>query len=513
MNREYTGEMIRRYRLRKNLTQRKLALVLGNDHHDIEEWERGLQSPSKEQLKTMAELFELSVEELTGAKQEKLDDEDTLDRINNFVFGLYRYGVLPIMLFILSISIAIFLLFNANWYFQLVGAGVITASLLLFMYNFRPRKRRKVIYIGLVVNFVLTFAILAFGNIVYAGYVSTLFTKEDSQPSSYTVDKQNAVRYVNDNGAFAVAYEWGDKEGTYYVFSLDKNLENLEQTYSLPNEEIIDIVEYNSNLYLVTVSWTVVDNVNTDPLTKLYMFNDTLETLDLILAEEGSFRVAGGTDAPNLIFYSDAFGSPNKSTRVLEDGELKNYKDLPYPIYSMVYNEGEYYVSIYEGEFSYIVQLDEEFNERKKFESVGSYFEIYQLSSQNDYVFAYCHDRTIVVSGSRIELEEDNHENITSLYTGDGYYYIGGKFYNDQFQLVAFTAYIDDFQYGIDPSFVYANTEGEYIGISESELVLLNVIESKPIVISRINREIMLFSSMFTIPFVLTLGIKKKEKE
>lgn len=65
------GEKIRELRMKLNLTQEELARKMNISDKSISKWELGTSNPSLENLKFMAELFDVTVDELVNFKHEK----------------------------------------------------------------------------------------------------------------------------------------------------------------------------------------------------------------------------------------------------------------------------------------------------------------------------------------------------------------------------------------------------------------------------------------------------------
>ena len=60
------GENLTRLRKRARLTQDELGEAFGYSHTSVNNWEHGLCFPNKKVLRSLAKMFECSVEELTG---------------------------------------------------------------------------------------------------------------------------------------------------------------------------------------------------------------------------------------------------------------------------------------------------------------------------------------------------------------------------------------------------------------------------------------------------------------
>ena len=67
------GKRIKSYRESKNMTQNKIAEILGVKSATISKYESGLLEPNVDALKKLAELFEISIDELLKEQEEKFD--------------------------------------------------------------------------------------------------------------------------------------------------------------------------------------------------------------------------------------------------------------------------------------------------------------------------------------------------------------------------------------------------------------------------------------------------------
>lgn len=66
------GEAIKEYRTKSNMTQEFIAERIGVSRQAVSKWERGTSDPSTSNLFALADLFDITVEELLkGVKNEK----------------------------------------------------------------------------------------------------------------------------------------------------------------------------------------------------------------------------------------------------------------------------------------------------------------------------------------------------------------------------------------------------------------------------------------------------------
>lgn len=95
------GDKIRQARNAKNLSQRRLAVLIGVKHNSICDWEKGRHKPNTEQIKLLCEALGINPNWLYGEKESKmirgltandflLEDGNELpkeakEEINNFI--------------------------------------------------------------------------------------------------------------------------------------------------------------------------------------------------------------------------------------------------------------------------------------------------------------------------------------------------------------------------------------------------------------------------------------------
>ena len=67
------GDRIKLYRVNKNMTQNDLADILEVSAGTVSKYESGNLEPSIESIKRLAEVFEISIDELLNDKEDKFD--------------------------------------------------------------------------------------------------------------------------------------------------------------------------------------------------------------------------------------------------------------------------------------------------------------------------------------------------------------------------------------------------------------------------------------------------------
>ena len=66
-------DVLKYLREKQNLSMRQLATKVGVDHKLISVWEAGKSKPTLDSLVTLAEFFNVSIDELVGRKEDRLN--------------------------------------------------------------------------------------------------------------------------------------------------------------------------------------------------------------------------------------------------------------------------------------------------------------------------------------------------------------------------------------------------------------------------------------------------------
>ena len=64
------GENLRKYRQELNLSPTGLSILLNISRQSIYNWENGTCEPSEENIKALCDIFNISVEQLTGKNEQ-----------------------------------------------------------------------------------------------------------------------------------------------------------------------------------------------------------------------------------------------------------------------------------------------------------------------------------------------------------------------------------------------------------------------------------------------------------
>ncbi len=87
------AEKLRQLRKQKNLSQEKIADLLGVSRQSVSKWENGLSQPDTNNLIRLAEILEVSLDELTGITSESQPleqfDRNTQSKISKLVIAAY----------------------------------------------------------------------------------------------------------------------------------------------------------------------------------------------------------------------------------------------------------------------------------------------------------------------------------------------------------------------------------------------------------------------------------------
>ena len=104
------GKHIAELRKEKGYTQKSLSEMVYVGEKTVSKWERGVVAPDISMIKTLSNVFGVSVDEmLSGEKIEKDDENSTIKAINVYTYQA-KHRVLKISLFIGFLFITIFLL-------------------------------------------------------------------------------------------------------------------------------------------------------------------------------------------------------------------------------------------------------------------------------------------------------------------------------------------------------------------------------------------------------------------
>ena len=96
------GECIFRYRKERGMTQGEFGKLLGVSAFAVSKWERSLSSPDIRTIKKLAEVFDVSIEELMGEVAETAENENKTKNLIMLVLRCVAFA-LPVAVLVMSI--------------------------------------------------------------------------------------------------------------------------------------------------------------------------------------------------------------------------------------------------------------------------------------------------------------------------------------------------------------------------------------------------------------------------
>lgn len=121
------GKNIRDLRKLKGFTQEELAVRLNVVRQTVSKWEKGLSVPDAETLQRIADILEISVDQLLGADIKNEDDNNEiaqqLSRINEQLSQKNKRSKLVLKVIGIIVAIIVFL----NLLFIIIGVTLFTA--------------------------------------------------------------------------------------------------------------------------------------------------------------------------------------------------------------------------------------------------------------------------------------------------------------------------------------------------------------------------------------------------
>ena len=222
------GKHIAELRKEKGYTQKSLSEMVYVGEKTVSKWERGIVAPDIAMIKTLSNVFEVSVDEmLSGEKIEKDDENSTINAINVYTYQA-KHRVLKISLFIGFLLITIFLLsfFISRYYMWKVERFEIQDQLSVYGYTISNNLDTKVI----VDKVIYDDPYAGTNDELKANYIKiSLYSKNEEICS-------NEFLYDNDVAVFSVLNN--------YMFICDNEKKYSERDLSLR----FDFVGENSSL-------------------------------------------------------------------------------------------------------------------------------------------------------------------------------------------------------------------------------------------------------------------------
>lgn len=156
MNYEKIGNLIKKKRIEKNLTQQDLADKLHVTNRAISKWERGVGAPDISFLKELSNILGISERELlTG------DENKSLNKISKLM--ILVCSIIAITVLTLCIIISRIRLF----YLFLGGFSILIAYIIFIIYEKEEKKIQTVTYILLVAYFIFLLSTIFYTKLFY----------------------------------------------------------------------------------------------------------------------------------------------------------------------------------------------------------------------------------------------------------------------------------------------------------------------------------------------------------
>ena len=114
------GEIISSRRKEKQMTQKELADLLNITDKAVSKWERNLAFPDTATIPKLAEILELSVEELLNVKTAPIEKESSAEKIADLVIK-----VIPVAMGVAVTVLSIFVELEIKDGFTMLGIGMV----------------------------------------------------------------------------------------------------------------------------------------------------------------------------------------------------------------------------------------------------------------------------------------------------------------------------------------------------------------------------------------------------
>jgi transcriptional regulator with XRE-family HTH domain len=167
----YLPENLKKYRIKKNLTQEEVAVFLGITPQSVSKWERGESLPDIVVLKTVADLLEVTLDYLVEEEHEgKPVTKEMLDknyRRNCYIITGTSIFIVALMATLIFVILA--MIFPGTSYPWLCYAYSVPVALIVWLvFNsiwFNPRKNFMIVSLmvwSLLLALYMTFSMLGF---------------------------------------------------------------------------------------------------------------------------------------------------------------------------------------------------------------------------------------------------------------------------------------------------------------------------------------------------------------
>ncbi len=220
MNKNKTGELIRKLREQYNMTQDDLAKNLFVDRTLVNKWERGATSIASEHLKKIGKIFNVSLEELISGELLSKDNKAEVNEVKYKIYDKYLKNIKRFK-FVLVTLIIILLLFFAYFFFTFYNSVVI--------YNIHVDSKEIEVDDGVLIK---TRDYLIFNlNINQESFKELILYSEIDY-------KEKNILRTNNNGIYIIDYI--DNQEYFDFNKINDIINNLYLKIKLKNNKSID---------------------------------------------------------------------------------------------------------------------------------------------------------------------------------------------------------------------------------------------------------------------------------
>ncbi len=506
MKTEDVGNKIKQLRNKNRLTQAELGKKLGVTYQAISNWENGRNTPDLQILIKIAEVFNISVDELLLLVDPHEEEYQT-------IHWAIRFFVYPIFLLPLpSFCISQFFLFQQPLFPMISYAILIEVILLLLIGFVRIKSRKKFYLLFTLFLFALTLAsylpFVHYFNLTEIPYLHEVNQIESTYQFQNTRPESLDFKYDNRNIAIMYNPEYAD----IYWFDINNELEEMETVISTAGKPVLDVEKVGNMLYYTTYEYV---NQEFRGTFELYRVNLTDFTTAFVLSDTRPYKLFSKDDTLYLYSLQQTTTYENSSIYMLTGNNITLIKDLDVNIIDAYYSNDLFTISVnlpdfknnvytyndlFEYQFKYFENDDQEtfYLEQEETKLLTTYYgEVVHLFDD------------IQPTGYMAEVE--NLHNV-----GDMFYIDSGTLLSMNFtELSMHSFYLKNWRTG-DGQFIFGtNPYVKYICLDGNTLYQLERVSrqvDKPLISNNIVRNILLFSSLPFISLIVTSGVTRIKK-
>ena len=325
MNQNEIAEFLKNLRKSNNLTQRELAKKMNVTPQAVSRWENGNSIPDINTLKQIAELYEISVDEILKAELNPKEQEPLPKEKVSIWKYIGVYLGLTLSLLSMSFFIVVFNHFILNILFIILGITI--SSLIMFLCRFKHKFRQYLIITSLLI--IVTLVIVVPNKNIYLieneHRLQMTHSKEILYPKELGFDTHaETYEYIFDQ--YALIYTEGNVD--IAVFNLSEY--NDEPYYMISTNQMIvkDLVVVENKIYFSTFIEDIPGEF------KLYELDFETQEMTLLFESNHIFNLFEAYGSLYLI--TDTFYHLDDS-RVYQliDDQIVHLYDLNYQIHEL----------------------------------------------------------------------------------------------------------------------------------------------------------------------------------